>query len=139
MKRKNTLVDFVHTFYRQDNKVTEAECVCRLQLEKIGLDFNSAYEVYKNRFPEISKNGKFVVSGKSSVNDGEIYNEEVGKYIAETRAQIKAYSIAERVLDMLKHEVFMIVDQIGNAQANCAKNMVHGIDHVSEIINNIEE
>lgn len=139
MKRKNTLVDFVHTFYRCSGVTTEAECVCRLQVEKVGLDSNNVYELIKNRFPFINKNCKFVVTGKSVVNDGESYDETLGKYIAETRAQVKAYSIAERVFDMLKHEVFMIVDNIGNAQANCSKNMVHGLEHVVELIDSIEE
>lgn len=139
MKHKNTLVDFIHTFYKENSKVTEAECVCRLQFEKIGLNNNKVYNIIKDRFPFINQNCKFVVTGKSILKDGESYNETLGKHLAETRAQFKAYYIAERVFEMIKNDMVETIRMINMAKGNCVKNMVNNIEHKNDLINSINE
>lgn len=139
MKIKNTLVDFVHTFFRQTGTTTEAECVCRLQFEKIGIDPYGAWTIYGERFPFINKNGKFVVTGKSVLKEGDVYSPVIGEYLAETRAQIKAYFIAERVFEMVKNDILETVGLLNRAQNNCTKNAVRGDEHVLDLIDSVEE
>lgn len=139
MKAKNTLVDFIHTFFRQTGTTTEAECVCRLQFEKIGINPYGAWKIYSERFPFINKNGKFVVTGKSVLKEGDIYSSETGKYLAESRAQIKAYFIADRVFEMVKNDILETVGMLNTAQNNCYINMVDGDEHIVDLIDSVEE
>ncbi|MCH5167945.1 MAG: hypothetical protein J1F35_08715 [Erysipelotrichales bacterium] len=137
MKRKNTLVDFEKTIY---NNITEneivAKCSCRLQLEKLNLNNEDIHKIIKKRFKFISKNGRFEVFGKSKCLKEDKFNETLGQHIAETRAQFKAYSIAERVFETIKKNYFLKTVKILNkAQRNCTINMVNNIEHKNDLIN----
>lgn len=101
--KRRTYVDFIYEEVKlgeQDGEIV-VNLTVRLQLNKI--PFGGLYEVYHKRYPFISRSGVWTVTGRA-VCGNETFDFEKGKRIAETRAQAKAYSTANKIFEMIRED-----------------------------------
>lgn len=133
--KHKTRVDFIRTEVSLGNKDGEVvvKCTAKLQLEKFDIIFDK--HVWENRFPFVSKNGVFTVIGRA-VCGNESFNFDKGMHIAETRAQKKAYSIAERVYETIIEDLENTTAWFKFCKMNSNKCMKNAETHIKELDNN---
>lgn len=131
--RKTTYLDTQLIHVHQNEKITVAKCRCKINLDQLPLDNISLQGIILRKFPMISFNGEFYVTGKSRKNDEDEFNEEIGVYIAESKAQQKAYNIANRFYT----EIYNLISEISNKMKilknNCELCEIHCKNHIIEL------
>lgn len=124
-----------NTTYKVDkeNKVVVCELKCDLQLEK-----HPAWEVirpsmWEKKFPNISWDYSFTVRAKARCNNLDTFDEKKGKMIAESRAKLKMYSIAERLYSCCIKALRDAKDSCLNSSAACIDAMQVEKRHIKEL------
>lgn len=90
-------------------------------------------DMWSKRFPNVSYNGIFSVKAKARCNKLDVFDERKGKRIAESRAKIKALSIAARVWRMIADSLWAQASQCVIAVDGCEYNMGHEINHLESL------
>lgn len=128
-----TKVDFLKTSFYQDEETGQITCEGIVQLMLNDLPFDGVYDLYKKKFPYISKKGVFKVYATASCSDADNYEEHIGMKIAETKMQSKAYYTAWRVYVMIVKEMKKLHDIMVDYTDGCAAACEHAINHIDEI------
>ena len=131
VKRK-TYVDFIRTEISLGEKDGEvvATLTAKLQLNK--LPWGGIYDIYRDRFDYISRNGIFTVVGRA-VCGNEPFDFEKGKRIAETRAQSKAYATVAKIYEMVMKEFEYAAKVAQWLQINCSSCVTSAQEHIVEL------
>ena len=87
--------------------------VCELQCEILGLPFKA--KVDNKYFSNAQFYGDFKVKASAKCRPGDEYNEETGIKIAESKAMIKAYDKARRILEDYKEVIGKEWDMANNS------------------------
>lgn len=87
--------------------------VCELQCEILGLPFKA--KVDNKYFSNAQFYGDFKVKASAKCRPGDEYNEETGVKIAESKAMIKAYDKARRILEDYKEVIGKEWDRANNS------------------------
>lgn len=77
--------------------------VCELYCDILGLPFKA--KVDRKYFSDAQFYGEFKVKASAKCRPGDEYNEETGMKIAESKAMIKAYDKARRILEDYKEVI----------------------------------
>ena len=87
--------------------------VCELHCEIQGLPFKA--KVDSKYFSDAQFYGEFKVKASAKCSPGDEYNEETGMKIAESKAMIKAYDKARRILEDYKEVIGKEWDKANNS------------------------
>ena len=87
--------------------------VCELNCEILGLPFKA--KVDSKYFSDAQFYGEFKVKASAKCSPGDEYNEETGMKIAESKAMIKAYDKARRILEDYKEVIGKEWDKANNS------------------------
>ena len=87
--------------------------VCELNCEIQELPFKA--KINKKYFNDSQWYGEFKVKASAKCRPGDEYNEETGMKIAESKAMIKAYDKARRILEDYKEVIGKEWDKAGNS------------------------
>lgn len=87
--------------------------VCELNCEILGLPFKA--KVDSKYFSDAQFYGEFKVKASAKCRPGDEYNEETGMKIAESKAMIKAYDKARRILEDYKEVIGKEWDKANNS------------------------
>ena len=128
-----TKVDFLKTMFYQDEETGQITCEGVVQLMLNDLPFEGAYEIYKKKFPYISKKGVFKVYATASCSKADDYEAHVGMKIAETKMQAKAYYTAWRVYVMIVNEMKKLHNIMVDYADGCSEAYEHAISRIDEI------
>ena len=131
--RKKTYLDtrLVHVY--QNDKITVAKCHCYINLDMLPVDQLSLKRIIFKDFPMIDFNGGFEVVGKSRRNAEDEFDEHTGLYIAESKAQQKAYDIANRFYAKVKTVILESLNEIDLLEKNTESCKNHCRDHIIEL------
>lgn len=112
-----------NTTYKVDkeNKVVVCELKCDLQFNKHPAWCVMQPEMWEKKFPDIRYSGEFTVKAKARCNNLDTFDEKKGKMIAESRAKLKMYSIAERLYSCC-------IKALGDAKDSCLYSSAACID-----------
>lgn len=115
------------------------EIVCditaRVMREKLPIDIHTFCNIKRKHFNEVNANGVFSVSAKAVCKDTDKFDEEVGKMIAETKAQAKVYFKAHRVYTCIYNWFANNANNLADLTENCFNLSLHALEHVYEIDN----
>lgn len=123
--RKLTWVETKTQNFYQSKNATVAEVACRLQVEKINFVPDQVlYDIVEKYFPAVDPyDYSFTVKGVSKCDPADNYNVTIGKHIAESRAQAKAYCIAARILDRVADFIVDSLNVTNYVLSNCVDSM----------------
>lgn len=123
------------TTYKVDkeNKVVICELKCDLQLEKHPAWLVISPSMWKKKFPNISWDSAFTVRAKARCNNLDTFDEKKGKMIAESRAKLKMYSIAERLYSCVSDTLEDLDRKVVNSIAACATEKQCEEMHIKEL------
>ena len=112
--------------------------VCVLQVN-MQLRKHPSYETFDEdsfmkKLPFVSRQGTFEVKGISKCNVDDVFNEELGKRIAESRAKSKAYTIAAKVYECLSDDLLKESEALTESMAACLFAGDVEDDHIKELI-----
>lgn len=85
--------------YRVNEEKRTVACIltCNMQLRKHPAYDNYIHYQWTKRMPKVNSSGRFTVSATAKCNEEDVFDVEIGKRIAESRAKQKAFGIAGRV------------------------------------------
>lgn len=107
---------------------------CDMQLQKhpawplLGVDI-----MWKEGFPKIDWSGKFRVKAKAICSPTDAFDEKKGKRIAESRAKVKMYSIANKVYKICADRLAKMSEECYKSAVTCEQARVFENDHVLEL------
>lgn len=130
MKRR-TFVDFIRTEVTQNGNEVKVKMLAKLQHNR--LPFDGVYEIYGKRFQNISRGGVFEVTGTAKCSPEDEFDFNRGRFIAETRAQTKAYRIATRVFDHIVDVVSDDLQYIASISLNCEDCANEAEKHIEKL------
>lgn len=114
----------------RENKVVVCKLECDMQLsEVVGIDTD-----IRRKFPNVNWAGEFSVKAKSKCDRVDTFDELKGKRIAEGRAKIKMFSIAERVWEELAKKACKLVNECSNRSKACEEAKEAEENHIRELI-----
>lgn len=103
------------TYYIDEvNKVVVCKLKCDMQMFRHPAYYYFTKDDYKKKFPLVSGEGIFNVVAKAKCNATDTFDVEKGKRLAESRAKVKMFSVAERVWQE-------IAQYLGNMVHECVK------------------
>lgn len=128
-------VMITNTTYKVDkeNKVVVCELKCDLQFSKHPAWYVMRSEMWIKKFPDIGYIGEFTVKAKARCNSQDTFDEKKGKMIAESRAKLKMYSIAERLYSCCIKALKGAKDSCLDSLAACIDVMQIEKRHIKEL------
>ncbi|MCH5167385.1 MAG: hypothetical protein J1F35_05770 [Erysipelotrichales bacterium] len=131
--RKKTYLDtrLVHVY--QNDKITVAKCHCYINLDQLPVDRVSLQGVILKYFPMIDFNGEFDVVGKSRRNAEDEFDTNIGLYLAESKAQQKAYDIANKFYAKIKTIILDSLNEVELLERNTKSCKEHCREHIVEL------
>lgn len=117
----------------KENKVVLCTLHVNTQLSKHPAWISISQDFFAKRFPFISYNGEFIVKAKARCNKEDEFDEVVGKRIAESRAKVKAFSIAARMWECITRAMDTLALQCNTTMVACAKAEIIEREHVKEL------
>lgn len=138
VKAKNRVrVTKINYVINPESKVVICLMDCDLQLFTHPSSKDMYDIVWKKKFPNIGWNGTFSVKGIARCNNEDPFNEEMGKKIAESRAKMKAFSIAQRIYQEIFYHWTNLANSVkGNIEA-CAQTVKVEEYHINDLINQL--
>lgn len=123
-----------NTTYKVDkqNKVVVCELQCDLQLMKHPAWFTMQQQMWEKKFPDV-RYGEFAVKAKARCNSQDTFDEKKGKMIAESRAKLKMYSVAERFYGCCIKALKDAKDNCLDSAAACIDAMQVEESHIKEL------
>ena len=100
MKNNATLVNTKTENVNVVDNTTTVRCTSTINAEKLPLNLDEIHNAIDRYFPNVNFDGKtisFNTVGVAKCLPEDTFDEKTGFYIAESRAQEKAYSIASRL------------------------------------------
>ena len=124
-----------NTTYKVDteNKVVVCELMCDLQFDKHPAWYVMQPEMWIKKFPDIGYTGEFTVKAKARCNSQDTFDEKKGKMIAESRAKLKMYSIANRLYGCCIKALRDAKDSCFDSSAACIEAMQVEKRHIKEL------
>ena len=128
-------VHILKTEYHVDkeNKVVLCTLHVDTQLDKHPAWISISSDFFRKRFPFIGYSGEFIVKAKARCNENDLFDEVVGKRIAESRAKVKAYSIARRMWVCITKTMKRFTLQFSNTMHACEEAETIERRHVEEL------
>lgn len=117
----------------RENKVVLCTLYVDTQLSKHPAWISISREFFAKRFPFISYGGEFIVKAKARCNKEDEFDEVIGKRIAESRAKVKAFSIAARMWECITRAMNAFALQCNTTMVACAKAEIIEREHVKEL------
>jgi translation elongation factor EF-4 len=118
----------------KENKVVLCTLHVHTQLFKHPAWISISRDFFVKRFPFIEYNGEFIVKAKARCNKEDVFDEVIGKRIAESRAKVKAYNIASRMWECITKAMNELALQCNTTMVACAKAEIIEREHVKELI-----
>jgi hypothetical protein len=129
--RRKTTVEIYNTDVVLGERDGEIKVIAKAKIKfPAMINSNDMFYFWKKRFPFVKRNGEFTVVGKAICGDNDTFDFEKGKRIAETHAQAKAYSVAERVYNIIYEELDTASKFAKYFASNCEESKNHAISHV---------
>lgn len=132
MKSKLRISDYKYTVILEKGIVI-CELVCDMNLSTHPAWVNIQKDMWSKRFPNVNYDGVFSVKAKARCNKLDVFDERKGKRIAESKAKIKALSIATRVWRMIADSLWKQAAQCESTADGCEYNMEHEINHLNSL------
>lgn len=128
-------VHILKTEYHVDreNKVVLCTLHVDTQLPKHPAWVSISQDFFAKRFPFISYGGEFIVKAKARCNKEDEFDEVVGKRIAESRAKVKAFSIARRMWECITMNLMRAAKQCNHTKCACEIAETKEREHVKEL------
>ena len=117
----------------KENKVVLCTLHVDTQLHKHPAWLSISREFFAKRFPFISYDGEFIVKAKARCNKEDEFDEVIGKRIAESRAKVKAFSIARRMWASITKAMKRFTLQCSNTMHACGEAETKEREHVKEL------
>lgn len=129
---RKTALDVTTVDVKFGEKDGEIIVKCKATIKFKNKAFEPVFNLVKHKFPFISKSGVFMVEGRAVCGDEE-FNFDKGKYIAETRAQRKAYKVCQQYFTLLNKELTRINDFVEVYKDGCESCYIATSEHIDEI------
>lgn len=132
--RSNLKIEKIDYRVNEEKRTVACILTCNMQLRKHPAFDMHFYYQWKKRMPKVDYNGEFTVSATAKCNEEDVFDVEVGKRIAESRAKQKAFGIAGRVYVEVFNEVVAAVGLIRLSIDACANAFEVEQNHIEELI-----
>lgn len=106
-------IDEIKYIINPEKKIIICIMQCRIDYDKTLPKVDIYSRMWRQRLPYIGREGTFTVKAIAKCNKEDAFNETIGKKLAESRANLKAFKIATKFYDVIysyyasrTHEVF---------------------------------
>lgn len=129
-------VQSVRKIFKVDNKnrVVICELHCDMNQQRSIAYFSLHPNMWKKKFPNVDCCGKYIVKAVARCSPNDIFNEELGKMIAESRAKVQMFSVAEGVWKCCKEVLNRYLDECSNKAHNCRDAKFAERYHVDDLL-----
>lgn len=132
--RSNLRIEKIDYRVNEEGRTVACTLTCNMQLRK-----HPAFDMYffyqwKKKMPKVNYYGEFTVSATAKCNEEDVFDVEVGKRIAESRAKQKAFGIARKVYVEVFNEVVAAVGLIRLSIDACTNAFEVEQKHIEELI-----
>lgn len=123
-----------NTIYKVDevNKVVVCTLKCDLQMHK-KIDWYIDSTRFIKYMPYVRRSGTFTVTGKARCNSSDVFDAELGKKIAESRAKAKMFKTGCKVWALISEYFEDNMNACLERAAACAFAEEHEQEHISEL------
>ena len=132
--RSNLKIEKIDYRVNEEKRTVACILTCNMQLRTHPAYDMHFYYQWKKRMPKLGYNGEFTVSATAKCNEEDVFDVEIGKRIAESRAKQKAFGIAGRVYVEVFNEVVAAVGLINLSIDACASAFDVEEKHIKELI-----
>ena len=115
------------------NKVVVCTLKCDLQLFSHPAWRCMDTDAFTKKLPCVSHTGRFEVKAKARCNSSDIFNEETGKRIAESRAKAKMFRTAEKVYNLCNKYLLKMAMACIITERNCCQARLVEEDHIRDL------
>ena len=139
MKNNATLVNTKTENVNVIDNTTTVRCISTINIEKLSLNIiDEIHDAINKYFPNVNFDGKtisFNTVGVAKCSPEDTFDEKTGFYIAESRAQEKAYSIASRLYYCFKIILANKINMMHLLSQNAYNCEMHCFYHQNELGN----
>ena len=122
--------------YRVNEEKRTVACIltCDMQLRKHPAYDNYICYQWTKIMPKVNSSGRFTVSATAKCYEGDTFNVETGKRIAESRAKKKAFGIARKVYSEIYFKIMEAITSVMMSEEAC--HIAEGVEegHIEELI-----
>lgn len=135
MKKTEIKLSFYDTSWIVNGPATVCRIECSLPL---GGDIFNMYfmETLMKRFPLVDFNfdhAQFISTGISKTHPNDVNNELIGRRLAESRAKMKAYQLAQRILTFIADYLDSICQKLDDSCYGFSKLILTEESHITDL------
>ena len=119
---------------KPENRVVVCIMKADMQLYTLGIFQNIEYKMWKAKAPMVDACGGFTVTAISKCNSNDVFDEAVGRKIAESKAKIKAFKIAKNVWSSIAEAVLKDYNTVIKMSISCAAMEVFETKHKEKLL-----
>lgn len=86
-----------------EKKITICIMQCCIDFDKTLPKVDIYTHMWRKKLPHIDRNGTFTVKAIAKCSKEDVFNENIGKKLAESRANLKAFNIAAKFLKVIHY------------------------------------
>ena len=90
---------------------------------------------YSNKF-NTDAMGKFQAKGVAKCSENDVFNEQLGKRIAESKAKKQGFAIASQIMETVFNKLVGEINLLGEWAFNCKKAYWHENEHINYLNEN---
>lgn len=107
---------------------------CDTQIEDFPFWYIFEHKLWK-RLHKVDHMGRFTVTAKAKCGENDVFDEVIGKRIAESRAKCKAYATASKLWNIYKTKLYEMADFCTYREQGCSHARAMEAKHVIELCN----